>query len=221
MDEPSTLAESQRRQRHIRSRRPCLVRAVTRGAQLKIMEVDALPAHGELDHAVKLAERECRGRQNAPPHDGADPDQPEFDLEDGVSRRLGLRCRRRGFGQRFIAPDYSLPARPSPDTPEILMLSVLSKAKMPLKAGQFSVKTPGKILVEINRPPRFSVARSRGTAWVTAAIEHSHPAPIGQCAGSRPCSPSRREENHHLPIRWSERFGHIPRIPLPLFAAPL
>jgi hypothetical protein len=28
-----------------------------------------------------------------------------------------------GFGRRFIRPDYRLSARPSPDTPEILMLS--------------------------------------------------------------------------------------------------
>jgi hypothetical protein len=28
-----------------------------------------------------------------------------------------------GFGRRFVRPDYRLSARPSPDTPEILMLS--------------------------------------------------------------------------------------------------
>ena len=32
----------------------------------------------------------------------------------------------RGFGRRFIRPDYRLSARPSPDTPGILMLSFMA-----------------------------------------------------------------------------------------------
>ena len=67
----------------------------TGGAQMKIMEVDALPAHGGLDHAVQFAERERRGHKNAPPHHGADPGQPDFDLEDGLGLRRGL-LRRHG-----------------------------------------------------------------------------------------------------------------------------
>jgi hypothetical protein len=42
----------------------------------------ALPAYGDLDHAMKLAERETRRHLNAPPHHRADPGQPDFDLQD-------------------------------------------------------------------------------------------------------------------------------------------
>jgi len=41
---------------------------------------------------------------------------------DGVTSGTG------GFGRRFIRPDYRLSARPSPDTPEILMLSMIDGA---------------------------------------------------------------------------------------------
>ena len=42
----------------------------------------ALPAYGDLDYAVKFAERETRRHKNAPPHHWADPGQPDFDLRD-------------------------------------------------------------------------------------------------------------------------------------------
>src|SRR5208282_5046033 len=65
-----------------------------RGAQLEIVEVDTFPAHGDLDHAMKLAERKTRRHQNAPPNHRADPDQPEFDLEDRVGVRREVRNER-------------------------------------------------------------------------------------------------------------------------------
>jgi hypothetical protein len=45
----------------------------------------------------------------------------------GVRRRAsseGVTSGTEGFGSRFIPPDYRLSARPSPNTPEILMLSI-------------------------------------------------------------------------------------------------
>jgi hypothetical protein len=50
-------------------------------------------AHGDLDHAMKLAERKTQRHQNAPPHHRADPGQPEFDLEDRVGVRREVLCR--------------------------------------------------------------------------------------------------------------------------------
>ena len=54
----------------------------------------------------------------------------------GIRRRAsseGATSGMEGFGRRFIRPDYRLSARPSPDTPEILMLScgVLRLAENP------------------------------------------------------------------------------------------
>ena len=72
---------------------------------------------------MKLAERKTRRHQNAPPHHRADPGQPEFDLEDRVGVRREVLCRNEKVGRCFMPPDYCLSASPSPDTPEILMLS--------------------------------------------------------------------------------------------------
>src|SRR5271166_735303 len=74
-----------------------------RGAQLEIVEVDTFPAHGDLDHAVKLAERKTRRRQNAPPHHRADPSQPELDLEDHVGIRREVLCRKERLRPSFHA----------------------------------------------------------------------------------------------------------------------
>jgi len=83
----------------------------------------ALPAYGDLDDAVKFAERETRRHQNAPPHHGADPGQSDFDPQDRRRIRRGVSSGVGGFGRRFIWPDYRASVRSSPDIPEILMLS--------------------------------------------------------------------------------------------------
>jgi hypothetical protein len=62
------------------------------------------PIHGDLDHAMKFAEREIRWHQNASPHHGADSGQPEFDLQDRVGVRRGV-PEPGGFGRRFIRSD--------------------------------------------------------------------------------------------------------------------
>src|SRR5271165_6653575 len=74
-----------------------------RGAQLEIVEVDTFPPHGDLDHAMKLAERKTRRYQNAPPHHRADPGQPEFDLEDRVGVRREVLCRNERLRPSFHA----------------------------------------------------------------------------------------------------------------------
>jgi hypothetical protein len=94
-----------------------------RGAQGEGIEMDALPAHGDLDYAMELAERKTRRHQNAPPHHRADPGQPEFDLQDCGGVTKDFSSEPGDFGRRLIRPDYRLSAGPSPDTPEILMLS--------------------------------------------------------------------------------------------------
>src|SRR5208337_691878 len=53
IDKLRTLAEPQLSQRHVRRRHRHLPRAVMRGAQLEIVEVDTFPPHGDLDHAMK------------------------------------------------------------------------------------------------------------------------------------------------------------------------
>jgi hypothetical protein len=91
VDKPRTFAQSQRRQRDVRRRCRQFPRAITLGTEVELVEVDPLPAHGNLDHAVKFAKRECRRHQNAPPYHGADPAQPDFDLQDCVGVRRGYR----------------------------------------------------------------------------------------------------------------------------------
>ena len=97
-----------------------------RGAQFELVEVDTFPAHGDLDHAVKLSERETRRHQNAPPHHGADPGQPDFDLKDrgGIRRgRQGVRFRNCGL-RPSLHPTRLAPAVPLvPGTPQKVMLS--------------------------------------------------------------------------------------------------
>src|SRR5271165_3467312 len=92
-----------------------------RGAQLEIVEVDTFPAHGDLDHAMKLAERKTRRRQNAPPHHRADPDQPEFDLEDrvGVHREVRNERLRPSFHATRLLP-LSLSVAGHPRDPDAL-----------------------------------------------------------------------------------------------------
>ena len=46
--------------------------------RVKVLAAD----DADLDHAVKFAEREIRWHQNAPPHHGAYPNQPDLDLHD-------------------------------------------------------------------------------------------------------------------------------------------
>lgn len=55
-----------------------------------------LAAYGDLDHVAKFAERETRRHQNALPHHGADPGQPDFDLQGRrrIRREGGFRCGR-------------------------------------------------------------------------------------------------------------------------------
>src|SRR5208282_5019669 len=102
-----------------------------RGAQLEIVEVDTFPAHGDLDHAMKLAERKTRRHHNAPPHHRADPDQPEFDLEDrvGVHREVRNERLRPSFhAARLLPPSLSVARHPrDPDA--------LSTGRFVLRAG--------------------------------------------------------------------------------------
>src|ERR1700726_761700 len=90
---------------------------------MKITEVDALPAHGHLDHAMKFAERAIRWHQNAPPYHGADPGQPEFDLQDRVGVRRGVLFRSGGlrpsFHQARLSP-LSPPVAGYPRDPDAL-----------------------------------------------------------------------------------------------------
>src|SRR6185437_15247426 len=97
-----------------------------RSAQLEIVEVDTFPAHGNLDHAMQFAERKTGWHQNAPPHHGADPGQPDFDLEDrgGVRRgQQGAFVRNRGLWPS-LHPTKLAPAAPLVlGTPQKVMLS--------------------------------------------------------------------------------------------------
>ena len=89
--------------------------------------MDAFPAHGHLYHAMEFAKRKRRRHQNASPHHGADTSHAltcRIALASAEGSE-GVTSGTEGFGRRFIRPDYRLSARPSPDTPEILMLSKL------------------------------------------------------------------------------------------------
>ena len=56
VDEPGTLSELQRRKGHVRRGRRQFPRAVTGGAKVELIEVDAFPTHRDLEHAVQLAQ---------------------------------------------------------------------------------------------------------------------------------------------------------------------
>ena len=102
--------------------------SVAHGAQTTLVEVDALPAHGDLEYPAQLTQGAARGHQHPPPHHGADVEQPNFHLHDRADIRRawrGASFRRGCFGSRFIRPDYSLSSRPVSATPHILMLSYL------------------------------------------------------------------------------------------------
>src|SRR5450755_3871426 len=97
-----------------------------RGAQMKIVEVDTVPTHGDLDHPMKLAERKPRRHQNTSPHHRTDTGQPDFDLQDrgGVRRgRQGVLFRNPGF-RPSLHPTRLEPAVPLVlGTPQKVMLS--------------------------------------------------------------------------------------------------
>src|SRR5271166_6745600 len=114
---------------------------------MKIIEVNALPAHGDLDHAMKLAERGCRGHQNAAPHHGADPGQPDFDLQDRVGARRRVVFRNEGFRPSFHQPRLSHLTHPSPDTPGILMLSSLDPPMRRIAASKEANRTFGVLRI--------------------------------------------------------------------------
>jgi hypothetical protein len=122
VDEPRALAKAQRRQRHVRRRCRHLPRAIARGAEMKVVEVDALPAHRHLDHAVQLTQGEARWHQNPTPDHRADPGQPDFYPRD----RFGVRGGRRGilFRKRLPRPPFHRARLPRQrGTPNIVMLS--------------------------------------------------------------------------------------------------
>jgi hypothetical protein len=90
VDEPGIFAQSQRRQRDVRRQCGHFPRTVTHRAEIEIIEVDPLPAHADLDHAMEFAERKCCRYENTAPNHRADPGEPDFDLQD----RLAIRHRR-------------------------------------------------------------------------------------------------------------------------------
>src|ERR1017187_3185535 len=100
-----------------------------RGAQLEIVEVDAFPAHGDLDHAMQFAERKTRRHQNTPPHHGADPGQPDFDPEDrgGICRgQQGALFRNCGLRPSLHPTRLASAVLLVLGTPQKVMLSLIS-----------------------------------------------------------------------------------------------
>src|SRR4051794_19607958 len=51
--------------------------------------MDALPANGDLEDAVQLAQGAVGWHQHAPPHHRADKLEPKLQLQDGAGRRGG------------------------------------------------------------------------------------------------------------------------------------
>lgn len=74
---------------------------------------------------MEFAERECRRHKNTPPDHRADPDQPDFDLQE----RLGVRGERRRilFRKGLLRPPFHQARLPrQPGTPQFVMLSVMA-----------------------------------------------------------------------------------------------
>jgi hypothetical protein len=77
--------------------------------EVELIEVDALPAHDDLEHAMEFAKGECCWRQNAPPHHGTDP------VSQTLTCRMALASSAAGIedfsskpgdlGRRFIQAD--------------------------------------------------------------------------------------------------------------------
>jgi len=91
--------------------------------------VDALPSHRDLDDTVQLVQCAGARHQHAPPHHGADPEQPNLDLHDlgpvGVGRGPGSFKNGSGSlrGSRHPA-SLSPIASTVAGTPDILMVSM-------------------------------------------------------------------------------------------------
>ena len=87
------------RQRHLTQGRRQLPRTVAGGTQAELVKVDALLPHRDLNDAVQLTQRAGARHQQAPPHHWTDPEQPDLDLYNPGSGRVG---RRRGrSNERF------------------------------------------------------------------------------------------------------------------------
>src|SRR3954447_2055243 len=82
VDEPGARAEAQALQCPIRRGRRQLPRAVTGGAKAELKaeleEMEALPAHGDLEDAVQLAQGAVGWHQHPPPHYRADKLEPKL-----------------------------------------------------------------------------------------------------------------------------------------------
>ena len=91
----------------------------TTPAQAELIQVDALPPHRDLDHAVQLAQDAGVRHLQATPHHRANPEQPHLDLDDAGRVRAGRFGTRdsgwfgllRGSGHRASIPRAALPRR--------------------------------------------------------------------------------------------------------------
>src|SRR3954471_21318783 len=126
VDEPGSLAQLQCRKRHLGRSGGEFPRAVARGTETELIEVNALPPHRDLDGAVQLAQGAGVRDQHPPPYHRVDAEQPNLDLYDRF--RIPRRQRRFSAGSGSLRGSRH-PASLSPiapavaGTPQILMLS--------------------------------------------------------------------------------------------------
>src|SRR4051794_6666867 len=125
--EPCPFAQLQCRKRHLRRSGGEFPRTIARSTEAELIEVDALPPHPDLDHAVQLAQGAGVRDQHPPPYHRVDAEQPNLDLYDRF--RIPRRQRRFSAGSGSLRGSRH-PASLSPiapavaGTPQILMLSI-------------------------------------------------------------------------------------------------
>jgi len=102
-----------------------LGRAVAGGAEAELEEVDALPAHRDLDDPVQLTQARRGGRQQAAPDHRAELEQPDLQLESRAdARACGIgRFVRQRRPRRAVTPGCYRPSPPAAiKRPRFLML---------------------------------------------------------------------------------------------------
>src|SRR3954452_3911117 len=123
--EPGMAAEAEALQRHVRGLGAELGRAVADCAEPDLVEMQPFPAHGGLDDAVQLLDRERGRNQHSAPDHRADAQQAHLQLQDRAGWRGEGQARPAGHhrSRPLAATGYPASTPRATSTPRFVALS--------------------------------------------------------------------------------------------------
>src|SRR4051794_30694223 len=163
-------AEAEALQRHVRGLGAELGRAVADCAEPDLVEMQPFPAHGGLDDAVQLMDRERGRNQHSAPDHRADAQQAHLQLQDRAGWRGEGQARPAGHhrSRPLAATGYPASTPRATSTPRFVALSVVPAAVV-VAAG---VDSDGRR--ETRRPDSVRLACGRRTWGCGSEVWRSH-----------------------------------------------